>query len=124
MTKETLYAVRPNSYGDDKTPRMVIHRTELPTDEARFAMAILERWAMVQAKESGEDSAGRAKLSLMPVNETVERACNIAEGAFVTFRKRGWMLDVPSLDEMEEQIEARENRKENGGKKWKPWSKA
>ncbi len=123
MAKETLHAVRRNSYGETKLPSMVIHRGELPVDEASFAMAILERWAMVQGQMDGEDSAGRAKLKLMPIDEAVQRACDISEGAYAAFRARGWMLDVPSLNELEDEIEARENQKENGGAKWNPFSK-
>ena len=122
MAKETVHAVRRNSYGETKLPSLVVHRGELPTDEASFAMAILERWAMVQGQTDGEDSAGRARLKLMPVDEAVQRACDISESAYAAFRVRGWMLDVPSLNELEEHIEARENKKENGGSEWDPFS--
>ena len=121
MAKETIHPVRRNSYGETKLPSLVVHRREQPTDEARFAMAILERWAMVQGQTDGEDSAGRSKLKLMPVDEAVRRACDISDGAYAAFRERGWMLDIPSLNELEEEIEARENKKENGGPKWNPF---
>lgn len=123
MSKETIHAVRRNSHRETKLPSMVVHRGEMPNDEASFAMAILERWAMVQGKPDGEDSAGRSRIRIMPIDEAVQRACDLSEGAYASFRARGWMLDVPSLNELEEQIEAQENKKENGGAKWNPFSK-
>lgn len=114
MSKETVVPTRGPS--DFSRTGYMVHCSETPMAEASFTMAILERWAMVQGKDGGEDSAGRSKIGLMPVNETVERACEIADKAFATFRERGWMLDVPSMDDLEDQLQERENKKENRGR--------
>ena len=101
-------------------PRARLHHHELPNAEAQFAMALLERWGMVLGTENAEDSAGRAKVGPMPVEETVERACSVAGKAFEAFRERGWMLDVPSMSEMEDKLQEMENsnEKRNGKGEW------
>jgi hypothetical protein len=109
---EEIYPYRegyPNSL-----PRVLHHITESPTSEARFAMAILERWAMVSAREDGEDSSGRQKLRLLPVEEVVNRACDIAETAYGVFRARDWMLTVPTIEDINEAVSKREDERENG----------
>jgi hypothetical protein len=80
-----------------------IENTEMPNIEARFAMSMLERWGSVQGVQDGEDSAGRSKIGLMSVEDTVSRACCIADRAFKQFRDNGWMIDVPTHEEAEEQ---------------------
>lgn len=91
-----------------------IENTEMANAEAQFAMRMLERWGSVQGFDNGEDSAGRAKIGLMAVEKTVDRACNMANVAFKEFRERGWMLDVPTHEEAEVIYRKEQDEKENG----------
>lgn len=63
--------------------------------EARMATQMLERWGPVTCKPDGYDEAGRQKSTNMSVEETVERACEIAALATSAFEKRGWIDDTP-----------------------------
>ena len=85
----------------------------LEDHHCRFAMSIIERWAMVAAKPDGEDSAGRAKIALSDVGDIVNRACDIAALAFLEFEHRGWLTPCPTVAEMEEILKERENEREN-----------
>lgn len=105
---------RDDGYGPKNVVKYFVHDTESLTAEARFAADILVRWAMVQGQAGGEDSAGRAKIDLMPIGETVERACDIAALAFSEFKGRGWLMDIPTLDGLEAEMEEMENKRENG----------
>jgi hypothetical protein len=71
------------------------------TREARLAMALIQRWGMVTCLPDGEDSAGRAKFTIMPPRDVVNRACEVAERAIQRFNDCGWMVDLPSSEEAE-----------------------
>lgn len=75
---------------------ITFHRKTLLDSKAEFATEMLVKWGVVAAMPDGEDSAGRAKLKIMPIDELVQRACETAEKAFTEFGKRGWILDVPA----------------------------
>ena len=89
---------------EGNTPMVSVHDTEYLTREMRFAMAIAERWAMVSATPAGEDSAGRQKLKHMPEADVIERAFCIAQLAFERGRKLGWVVNLPTVAEMEAQV--------------------
>lgn len=93
--------------------RVVINELKTPTPEGRFMLAILERWSMVQGVDGGEDSAGRAKINLMPVDELVDRAADISIKAFKALEDNDWFMDLPTFDEMENEIKEREDKREN-----------
>ena len=113
--KEMDYEVRAvrDRYGMGEMPRAIIHARQCPSDEAKFMMAIIERWAMVAATPDGEDSAGRAKLGHLPIEDMVVRAADVAERAFKEVESRGWFIQIPSLDQCEEDIKEREDKREN-----------
>src|SRR4051812_7981894 len=92
-----------------KRPEVVFHSTEAPTEEARMAMVFCEKWGMVSGDSDGEDSAGRQKFKLSSVEDVVSRATTMATTLFDEFRKRGWLLKVPTLEEAEE-IASKEKR--------------
>ncbi len=94
-------------------PRALVHTRQFLSDEAKFMMAIIERWAMVAATPDGEDSAGRAKLGHLPIEEMVVRAAEVAERLFKELETRGWLIQIPSLDQCEENIKEREDKREN-----------
>lgn len=81
-----------------------ISKVEQPLAEARLAMELIARWGLVAAAPDGEDSSGRSKARLQTPEELVTGACETAERAFIAFRTRGWMLDVPSLSEAREEL--------------------
>jgi len=99
MSKEQVYI---RSQYSNSQVEVGIEALEMPNMEARFAMAMIEKWGCIQGTDGGEDSAGRAKTDLMPVDATVKRACNLAQTAFHEFKELGWLIDVPSKEEAEE----------------------
>ncbi len=83
-------------------PTVTVQAGEHLQFEARLATQLIERWGMVMGKPGGEDSAGRAKIDIMPVDELVTRACDAAQQAAAAFRVRGWVLELPSFEEAAE----------------------
>ncbi len=63
---------------------------------AEMAILMLEKWGMVTGFDNGEDSAGRAKIGLMPVDQLIERAFTIAEAAYAEIERRGWSMEIPA----------------------------
>lgn len=102
---ETIQII--DSYNDIK-PGISIHSTEHLIQEARIAVSLVERWGMVQAKDGGEDSSGRARLELMPVDEVVARACDTAALLMAEVRNRNWVVPVPSWEEVEAEVKRKE----------------
>jgi hypothetical protein len=99
-----------------RSPQITVLDTELLSIEARMATALIEQWGLVIGTPDGEDSAGRQKFALMPIDEMVKRACDTAAAALATFRAWGWVTIVPTLDEARQVIaERRDREKENGG---------
>jgi hypothetical protein len=81
----------------NRDPEVAIATLIAPDEKARLAMVLLEKWGMVQAHTDGEDSAGRAKLALMPVHEVVGRACEMADLAWREFERLGWVVPIPPI---------------------------
>lgn len=96
---------------DFRSPHMVAHPSHMPDRVGEFALALIERWGLVAATDGGEDSAGRAKLTLLPVGALVERACDTAEQTFEALAERGHLIELPSWERMREM--AREERDRN-----------
>lgn len=68
--------------------------SEVPGTEARFAMALVERWGMVAGENNGEDSAGRSRLRLATPDELTDRAIAVTEALFSKMRGRGWFTPI------------------------------
>lgn len=66
--------------------------------ELRGALALefVEKWGMVQGIDGGEDSAGRARLSLMPIDDVISRAVHMADGIVSALEEAGWIRE-PAL---------------------------
>lgn len=60
-----------------------------------FMRELLGRWGMVAAITDGEDSAGRQRLRLGTIEETITRAFEMADGAIAEAERRGWFLELP-----------------------------
>jgi hypothetical protein len=105
-----FFALRPNSYRESSFPATIGTHTRIAIDpQGAFAMAFIEKWGMVAALPDGEDSSGRAKLRLATVDETVGRACDMAEKAYAEFERRGWFTLLPSMAELTDAVKDKEN---------------
>lgn len=89
--------------------KMVGHERFSHDWRARFATVCIERWGMIVAQPDGEDSTGRQKMRMTTPAEIVERACDCADAADLAFRKRGWALTLPSLQEITDAVKDAEN---------------
>lgn len=92
---------------------VLVYDTEVPTSEGRFAFCLIERWGMISSIEDGEDRIGRQKGRLLPVEEVVDRAFDMAHVAFREARFRRLMEELPDLNRINaEEDEKRKARKE------------
>lgn len=89
---------------DDK--RIVLYETEVLNKEAQFALEVIERWAMVAAKDAGEDSAGRHCVKLASEQEVVDRAFTVAKLAFMHMRATGMFIQLPDLNDVNAERDA------------------
>jgi len=97
--------LRISKYGESNQDwRIFVHDTEVPCQEARFAMSLLERFGLIAARDGGEDSAGRAKTTEQTPEQSVERAFLIAELAYKKMRAKGMLLDVGTIEEITEKL--------------------
>lgn len=111
MTMGVRVATKSQHEIYDKEVR--VFETETPDNEARFAMAFIERWGMVAAMPDGEDSSGRAKVRLATPDELVDRAFKTARIAFVRARIDGLMVQLPDLNEVNAEGDAALAKKKN-----------
>lgn len=105
---ETLEIVGREGFRDT---RVVVHEREQMTLKARLAVQMVERWGLVAAVPDGEDGAGRQKMRVPTPAELVGQACSVASALVDEFRRSGWMVEVPGIEEMERA--AAEHRKQN-----------
>jgi hypothetical protein len=107
-----MTAVRIHSEHDRYDEKSVtVYETEIPNQEARFGMEIISRWAMVAAKDAGEDSAGRHRVQLATEQEVVNRAFTIANLAFTHMRAMGLLVKVPDINEVNAERDAKKTAK-------------
>jgi len=105
--------VNQRYYDEDDMPSIKIHDTEAPNFEGNLALSLIERWGMVQGADGGEDSTGRAHITLMPPEEVVDRAIKVARLTTARLRDEGWMLNLPTIAEMENELRVRKQIKES-----------
>lgn len=86
-------------YGDEKALRERFCLDQ----RARLFIVLIEKWGMVTGYLAGEDTAGRSKLELMPVQEVVTRAAMMTELAMQVIEQKGWFQEVNPKD-LEEEI--------------------
>lgn len=92
--------------------KLGMHENEVPEFEAKLAFAMIERWGMIAGTPDGEDSAGRAKITTMPVDELVGKAFETARLAMKMARDKKLIHKAPTLAEMETFEKAEKQRKE------------
>jgi hypothetical protein len=85
-------------------PSCQINKGRVPDDVATFAMEMIRSGML--AGTFGERTLHYQVLTLMPPQEIVQRACDIAEHTFDEFEKRGWMIIVPSREEQIEKLQS------------------
>lgn len=88
---------------------VILHSRVVTDVRAQFAMACIEKWAMVAAEPDGEDSGGRLKVRRMTPSELVEHACQCSETAFKAFADRGWSTPMPPLADIVGAVQDEEN---------------
>lgn len=99
-----IRVARPENRYDAKEVQTYV--TELPDEVAQFAMELIRAHANVAGIQDGEDSCGRAKLSLQTPEDLVERSFKIAELAYGAARARGHMVPLPDLNEINAELDA------------------
>lgn len=81
---------------------IVIHGRHVADPRATFAQDMIRAWGMVAARPgAGFEPTDKRDVALMPAAEVVQRACDTADLAWKAFRERGWLLDVPSYEEVQ-----------------------
>ncbi len=88
----------------ERTP-IAIFKKQAKNTRAEIALEFINRWGMAAAETDGEDSAGRQKLKLSTPGKMVQRACQAADLLMSEFEKRGWLLDLPSPQPRERDLE-------------------
>lgn len=77
--------------------RYHVHRSHVPNAQAEFAMFLMDKAQLHSVREDGGADVAESilsKLTPMPPEEIVQRACDIAEIAFQAFHTRGWMVET------------------------------
>jgi len=90
----------------DSRPQVLTHSGTVISQEASFALRLVERWGVMPQVRGREDSAGRAGADLMDEKAIAVRACKIAEETFAAIRRRGWEIPMPGFDEMQTALNA------------------
>lgn len=73
---------------------------------------------MVQAQDGGEDSAGRSKLTLMPIKDVVTRAIGMTKLTFRELESKGWIQQVPPWEEIQSLGESMEPENPSHGESY------
>ena len=88
-------------YGKNYKGDVVVHQRKFPDPRAAFAQNMIQAWGIVAGRPAiGMEPQSKDEITLMPTKEVVVRACDLAEQAFEEFKTRGWLLDVPSFEEV------------------------
>jgi hypothetical protein len=104
MDLPTMEVWAIDEYGRNDRVRMMMHGKEAVSPVAQFAFDMIERWGMVVGKPSGEDSQGRAKMDLMPVDELVDRAFAAAHLAWKKAREYDLIATMPTFQEIQDAL--------------------
>ncbi len=102
MTTETEFTIYDSKGSYPKViPALYTHNRQILKAEGEFAKAMIQSGMVAGLHEKhGDDEIMR----LLPPAEVIERACTLAELAYAEFAKRGWILPLPSIEEMREEI--------------------
>lgn len=112
ITDRNFFSLRPGKPQPPPDPEVAVTQLEALDMEARIAACLIERWGLVAAQRDGEDSAGRARLRKLTPQELVAEACETAQLACDEFRRRGWVLQLPTHEEAVALLEIRRGDRE------------
>ncbi|MGE0853311.1 MAG: hypothetical protein AB7O44_27490 [Hyphomicrobiaceae bacterium] len=105
-TSDTGFHVRHAR--SNSTAEVVVYRRLAPTLEGEMALRLIDRWGLVCAQADGEDSAGRQKARRATPQEVVAMACETAAEAMAEFKRRDWLIAVPSPEEADRMLSDKE----------------
>lgn len=108
-----LTAVTGHRYEAGGVETVSIGLLKRPTEEARFAMALVERWGLVVGEPDGEDSAGRSKLRALTSEELADKACDASQALYTKMDSLGWFFDIPDQEEIRDMRKSDEDDKSN-----------
>ena len=87
------------SSGEQMKNVMMTHERVFLTFQAKYAADMIKTTLMSGAPD-GETSAGHQRHKLLTPDEAVERAVAATEKLFEAFESKGWVLEVPGLDDL------------------------
>lgn len=85
-------------YGSSYNTEVKINNRQQPNQQARMALALVERWGMVAGMPDGEDSTGRAKLRLSTPEELADRAVAASYAIYNKIEANDWFIMIPDLE--------------------------
>lgn len=93
----------------NRETQVTIAHVAVLTPKGDMLRRLVERWGMVMARPDGEDSHGRSKVGVMPVEEMVARAADTVDEMYRVIEERGWSVDLPTPLEAENMLYAGED---------------
>lgn len=85
-------------------PHIQIDRDWVMNSKASYVQELLKGYGMVAAKPGKCQDRYQESVLLTP-DETVSRACDLAEAFFKEVELRGWLMPVPLYDEIVDQLQ-------------------
>lgn len=96
VAKPDLKIIDP---GATQRAQLLIHERYRLTPEGSFLMDMV-KMASHSAIDAGETSSGEQKMRLLTPEEAVGRAMQVTQMMFAAMQHEGWVLDIPSWDEI------------------------
>ena len=86
-------------WGEDAY-RYVLNPRKATNPIACFAARLITEACKTAFDADGEDSSGRQKGRRLAPKEVVDYCTDMAAVAYEEFERRGWLIDVPSAEEL------------------------
>lgn len=83
---------------------ITVHHREMLNLRANFACEIIRNISMCAILPAGEN------VRLLTPEECAKRGCEISEHAWKTFAENGWIIETPSLEDIDKHIESLQNK--------------
>lgn len=100
-SNEVAEVLTGERYGKNYRGEVILHNRKIPDQRADFARGMIQAWGIVAGRPAiGMEPQDKREIALMSAKEVVDRACELAALAYEEFGHRGWMLDVPSWDDV------------------------
>ncbi len=88
------------------TTQTVFNERHSADQRARFALDLARSLSVVGIPD-GVSASGEQLFRLCETNEVIARSTEITEKLYAELERRGWLIDTPSLDELESIEETR-----------------